>query len=247
MDNRSSEYIQGVTVNHNTSRYTELLLRSLFARHSSGLDLFVTIMDNRSGDDMTNLRAFAESKGIPIIQSGFSIDTKFNSHGEILTKFVLEHPNCSYYLLLDADVCFLEQNTIDTMVAEVEGQKDVFGIAPRQTWDGEEEIPENMRDRVYFWRLHPCCALIKNSAVFRRIVEEVGMMPITYWWGNEERYLDTCELMTKVMKSHGLRHVLSSKMVYHFFNVAYNPQWMEDKNRRCDALLRQFRDQELTK
>jgi hypothetical protein len=74
-------HIEAVTVNHNTSRYMELMLRSLFARHPSSLDLSVTIFDNVSQDDATGLRAYAESKGIPIVQSGFTTETENNSHG----------------------------------------------------------------------------------------------------------------------------------------------------------------------
>lgn len=92
----SSRYIQAVVVNHNTSKYTELMLRSLFARHSLDLDLSIVVLDNGSQDDRTGLEAYAEAKGIPIIPSGLELKTKWNSHGEILRKFVLEHPDCIY-------------------------------------------------------------------------------------------------------------------------------------------------------
>ena len=55
-----THYIEAVTVNHNTSRYMELMLRSLFARHPSNLNLSVTVFDNASQDDMTELRAYAD-------------------------------------------------------------------------------------------------------------------------------------------------------------------------------------------
>ena len=40
--------IEGVTVNHNTSRYAELMLRSLYATHAPDLPLSVTLYDNAS-------------------------------------------------------------------------------------------------------------------------------------------------------------------------------------------------------
>ena len=89
--------IKAVTVNHNTSAYTELMLRSLFAHHS-GLDLSLTIYDNASEDDLAPLKAYARRQGVPVVPSGFTTRTANNSHGEILRRFVLEHPDCTHYL-----------------------------------------------------------------------------------------------------------------------------------------------------
>ena len=51
--------IAAVSVNHNTSLYTELMLRSLFATHRSveELGLSLTVLDNASEDDTSTLRA----------------------------------------------------------------------------------------------------------------------------------------------------------------------------------------------
>lgn len=249
MKDTSPHRIEAVTVNHNTSRYMELMLRSLFARHPSGLDLSVTVFDNDSQDDMTSLRAFAESKRIPIIQSGFTTETENNSHGEVLSRFVLEHPGCTHYLFLDADICFVEDNTLDVMLKELEERPDVFGIGPRMSWDGVVEMPEEVRERnpdIYAARLHPCCALVKNTELFRRVVKEIGLSCAKHLWANGEEYLDTFKLMTKVMKTHGLRHIISSQMVLHFFCVSYvwepTKHWDGMKANRRDALLRAFRE-----
>src|SRR5262245_45741558 len=108
--------IQAVSVNHNTSPYVELMLRSLYAKHPT-LQLNMTVMDNGSTDDMAGLEAYAAAKKIPIMQSGYSAAaTKLNSHGEILSQFVLSHPDCDYYLFLDADIVFLSPNTINMMM-----------------------------------------------------------------------------------------------------------------------------------
>jgi len=217
--------IKAVAVNHNTSAYMELMARSLFARHpqDSGLQFSLYIYDNASQDDMTDLESYAENQGILIIQSGFTTETKHNSHGEVLRRFVLDSPEPTHYLFLDSDVCFLEDLTLNRMLSELEHAPDAFGIGPRMSWDGLEEIPEDnwkANPDIYDARLHPCCALVKNTPLFRNVVEEIGLSCAKYLWAETEEYLDTFKLMTKVMKTHGLKHIISSKMVLHFFSAA---------------------------
>jgi hypothetical protein len=247
----TSHHVEAVTVNHNTSRYVELMLRSLFAKHSSGLNLSVTVFDNDSRDDMTDLRAYAERRRIPVIQSGFTTKTKDNSHGEVLSRFVLEHPECTHYLFLDADVCFVEDDTLDVMLAELGSRAGAFGIGPRMSWDGAVEIPEEIskgNPDLYEARLHPCCALVRNTGVFRCVVREIGLSCAKLCWADGEEYVDTFKLMTKVMKTHGLRHIISSRMVIHFSCVSYDwaptQHLVEMKARRRDALLREFRERD---
>lgn len=241
MNNTTSPFIQVVTVNHNTSSYAELLLRSLYARHSAPLNLALTVIDNASTDDMTSLRAFLAEKQIPLRQSGVDTTTKLNSHGEILQRFVRDHPDCDYYLFLDADVCFIEEHTIDAMLAQLRATPDLFGIGGRQSWDGVTEIPAEIHETIYQTRLHPCCALLKNTPLLRRVAAEIGFTGVTCHWVAGEQYVDTLGLLTKVMRTHGLYHTIASKMVYHFFSVSYDPRWMESKNQRRDALLTTLR------
>jgi hypothetical protein len=248
-NNPSSRYIRAVVVNHNTSRYTELMLRSLFARHSPSLDLSITVLDNGSQDEMPGLEAYTKCREIPVVPSSFALETECNSHGEILSKFVLEHPECAYYLFLDTDICFIEDDTIDTMVRELEQEPMAFGIAPRISSNGETEIGEEYWEKIYEYRLHPCCALVKNTAVFRRVVEEIGLSCVQYLWAEGKEYLDTFKLMSMVMKTHGYRHILSSKMVLHFFSVSYDrePQHvLEFKAGLRDRLLGELRSHEIS-
>jgi hypothetical protein len=217
-----SKYIQAVVVNHNTSQYTELMLRSLFVRHQDSLDFSVTVFDNGSQDDKAMLEEYARDKRVFLLPSGFQLKTAFNSHGEILRRFVLEHPDCVYYLFLDTDTCFIENDTIDTMIEELENDSSAFGIAPRLSSNGEVEISSEYWDKVYHSRLHPCCALVKNTSLFRQVVENIGFSCVKYLWASREEYLDTFQLMTTVMKTHSFRHILSSKMVLHFFSVSYD-------------------------
>ncbi len=123
------------------------------------------------------LEAFAQSKSISMQQSGSPIQTANNSHGEILRRFVLEHPQCAYYLFLDADTCFVQEDTIDRMMRELEKDSTAFGIGPRLSWDGQTELPEEVHKKnpdVYVARLHPCCALVRNTELFRNVVQEIA-------------------------------------------------------------------------
>jgi hypothetical protein len=244
--------IEAVTVNHNTSRYMELMVRSLFVHHSQGLDLSLTVYDNASTDDRSMLLAYLLSQNLELVQTGFTTQTQNNSHGEILGRFVLDHPDCTYYLFLDSDVCFLEDNTLNTMLDELEGNPDAFGIGPRMSWDGIVEIPAEARQEnpdICDARLHPCCALVKNTPLFRLIVKEVGLGSAKMLWAEGDEIADTLKLMTKVMRTHGLKHILSSRMVLHFFCVSYiwepTRHWNEAKAKRRDELLEKYRQSEI--
>ena len=184
---------------------------------------------------------------VPIIPSGFSLTTEHNSHGDILRRFVLDHPDCTHYLFLDADVCFLENGTILTMLAELERTPLLFGIGPRMSWDGVNDIPSEVRQAnpdICDARLHPCCALIPNTPLFRQVVEIIGFACVRYLWAEREEYLDTFKLMTRVMHTHGLRHILSSAMIQHFFCVSYEwdpPETQHFKMGMRDQRLTQLR------
>ena len=246
-----SHKIEAVTVNHNTSRYMELMLRSLFAHHHGEINLSLTVLDNASTDDMAELKAYIKSQGLSIEQTGFTTNTKNNSHGEILGKFVLGHPDCTHYLFLDSDVCFLEENPIGGLLKELEEREDVFGIGPRMSWDGIEEIPQQARNDnpdICDARLHPCCALVKNTPLFRLVVKEVGLSSVNVLWADREEIFDTFKLMTRVMKTHGLKHMISSRVVLHFFCVSYlwepTRHWNEAKAKRRDELLSKYHEQD---
>ncbi len=247
MDTIASHHIAAVTVNHNTPVYMELMLRSLFACHPTGLSLSLTVFDNASTDDMGDLRQYAARMNVSIKPSGFPLKTPHNSHGEILRRFVLAHPDCTHYLFLDADVCFVQANTIHMMLAEVEQTPSAFGIGPRMSWDGVNEIPLKVRQAnpdICDARLHPCCALIPNTPLFRNIVDLIGLSCMRYLWAEREEYFDTFKLMTRVMLTHGLRHILSSTMIQHFFAVSYDwdtEETIQHKTRMRDQSLQALR------
>jgi hypothetical protein len=234
--------INAVSVNHNTSSYMELMLRLLFACHPKEMHLSLTVFDNQSTDDTSELFAYAARANVPIMQSGWSLQTHGNSHGNILRRFVLNHPDCSHYLFLDADVVFIQPNTIQTMIDELERAPDAFGIGSCMSWDGVNDIPAVIREEnpdICDARLHPCCALVRNIPLSRRVVEILGLSCVTYHWADRDEYLDTFKLMTKVMQTHGLKHTFSSALIQHFFCTSY--AWDTEEIRQRKAEMRDQR------
>ena len=243
-------------------------MRSLLRCETPSLS--VTVLDNSSRDseDMKELSAFAQEQNIPIIQSGLDTHpSHVNTHGEILREFVLSHTDCTHYLFVDPDVYFMKDDTITVMLRELEADPSAFGIMPRCTWDGDNdhsmptgnagtgesctmrysmrwpnglETPEAECDAVLGERLHPFCALIKNTPEFRSVVKEVGLSNAWVFARKSGLHWDSLGLMTAVMKTHGLHYLMSSAMVFHFFNVSYDEQWIESKRQKCRAFLREL-------
>ena len=143
--------IEAVTVNHNTSLFAELLLRSLLAKTPAGLDLSLTVMDNQSKDGpaLASLQALCGERDIPFLQSGFDAGAKtVNTHGEVLRDFALSHADCTHYLFLDADVCVLHEHTLPTMLEELIADPQAFGIGAgfHIYWDDDEDGEEEDDD-----------------------------------------------------------------------------------------------------
>ena len=216
-------------VNHNPSPYTELLLRSLFATHTPAgdLGLSVTVLDNESEDDTSGLRAYAARVGVPVLPSGFTTHTRHNSHGEILRRFVLDHPDAPHYLFLDAEAVFSQPNAISTMGGELDAAPDdVFAVGARiaSPWEPETHNvvePERIAN-LYDRRLHPYCALFRNTPLFRRVADQIGFHCYRALWAEREQYLDTCEMLSVAMQAFGYRYLRSSALVAHFFAVSYD-------------------------
>ena len=299
-----------VLVNHNTSAFAELAVRSFYAMHGRREGIRFTIMDNSSQDGTEELEAYARSVGIEFTQSGFvAAEQQVNSHGEVLRQFVLENPECEYYLLLDADVCFIEPNTVDTLVSEITEYDDVWAVharsrratarlfGPRRQpakQDVSEYRSQKLVDRrkIYLHcpimpklqvespgalvepprmnfgeldeegrkqplmslvgsvkpRCEPCCTLVRNTAVFRRVADRVGFSPAWVFENAIEGAggYDTMDLMTAVMTTHEQVYLESSSGVLHFWMVSYGldtPQ-MDAKRDQCRCLLEQYRENE---
>jgi len=243
--------IAAVLVNHNTSAFAELAVRSLFVQNP-GLDLQLTVYDNGSTDDRAGLLAAADDHGVRVVPSGFSTSTPGNSHGEVLRSFVLDPGNeeADQFLFLDADICFTRPGTIARLLALLSEHSEVFGAGPRMSWDGETPLPAEVTNNpaLYLNRLHPCCALISNTPVFRSVVEHVGLSCARMLYATHDDFLDTFELMTRVMRTHALRHVIADDtMIMHAFAVSYPDEssaMLAEKEKRRDHWLAVMRDRD---
>ncbi len=267
-----TRHIEAITINQDTPCFVELLLRSLYATHRDLEGIRLTILDNNSTDKMQHLTAFAEDKKIPIVQTKWDRNTPGNNHGENLRDFVLSYPDCDYFLFLDADIVFVQDETVTTMANELaETGDDVWAIQARFTEDGETEVPWGSLDEggarkfinimmeddiedvqpgkalehlpmpaVLGDRIHPSCCLIKNTEAFLLTAREIGFSCVDFEASGGGKVYDTMGLATQVMKTHGLRFILSSKMVKHFWGVA-RKQRIADKDAACERLLLEYR------
>jgi hypothetical protein len=203
---------EAIIVNHDTSPFVELALRSLLARHHSLAGLGITVMDNGSSDPgLSDLQAYAAANGIRMESTGFSTNSTVNSHGEVLRDFVMAHPQCDYYLLLDADICFLEEDTIGLMHEALVATPDAWAVQPRATWDAKTEVggrggfhtePDPQAITLsWAWadgkdaaagsyrrlsapareRCHPFCTLVRNDVIFRSVADHIGFSEAWIW------------------------------------------------------------------
>ncbi len=248
--------VRVVLVNHNTSMYAELALRSLLA-HNADLDFDVTLIDNASEDDTTPLFVWAEDQGIPVKQSGFTTSEPGNTHGEVIGRFVLESRPTDTFLFLDADACFIEAGTIAQMQARlredagnfaVQAQlrlfvTEVLGLHPRHR-DFIEQA-DGTRRRL-FPRPHPFCLLVRDSQQFRSVVEHIGLSTATRHALSPELAgsYDTFGLAAAAMFTHGYRWVVGGGPVLHYAQAAErrDPEdLMKMKDEDCRQRLAGFR------
>jgi len=262
-----SLHICGVTVNHNTSHFVELMLRTLFHTNDlSGLHCEMTVLDNQSDDlHHDELYAYLTAQDIACVQTGFDTSIAGEKHGVAFANFIHEHPECTHFLFLDADMWFVEPNTIPAMVEELTSapstsfanQARILGYYAGRIIEGREGIPGTgaldgqprstvmLWDRVYSQvvmpRCSPVCSLVANTPLFRRVVETVGLAPAYRFGVAEAFFYDTFSLMTQVMATHSQRFIVSSKTVNHFTQATYMPEHRAAKDRDCWLLLDDLR------
>lgn len=255
--------INAVSVCHNTPKFMELMIRSLYLRNN--LDLYnfnLLVLDNNSEEDTSNLISLSNKLGFEFKQSGYKIEENFSSHGPNLDAFIKFNPDCDYYLLLDTDIVFIEEQTISKMIETLNEHPEAFGTNPYFSWDGLERMPllPGCAD-IYDIRLHPCCGLIKNDDLFRGLVDIIGFGEyhrnnLSHEKLNEvidritlynykklglhrEEFLDVGQLLTTVLKTHNRTHILTEAMVLHFFNVSYtwSPENVQEEKRKFRDML----------
>lgn len=265
MDSSSSIY--AVTVNHNTSHFVELMLRTLFLTNDlTGLRFKMTVLDNQSDDSHSDeLRAYLTDQQIAIVQTGFDSSIATEKHGVAFANFIRDRPECTYYLFLDADMWFMEQNTILTMVEELcsapgrpfANQARILGYYAGRIIEGRDGIPGTgafdtqpphtvtFGNRSYTQevmpRCSPVCSLVANTRVFRSVVETIGLTPARRFGVDRVFFYDTFSLMTQVMATHEQSFIVSSKTINHFTQATYMPEHRATKDRDCWLLLDDLR------
>lgn len=249
--------IKAVSICHNTPEYMELMIRSLYANNSfDNINFYLTVYDNNSNKDITNLSILSDKLGFKFKQSGFKIEPNFNSHGMILDTFVKENQDCDYYLMLDTDIIFVQKNTVSTLLNSIEKHPHAYGTGPFLSWDGINKKPLPDKDKgipdQYICRLHPCCALYRNNNVFRLTVENIGFEPYkrmflshdifnkiieTDYVGvhkklgiDREELVDTAQMIKRVMDTHGRYHFQTEALIFHFEAVSYDHHSKEIKD-----------------
>ncbi len=259
--------IRGVTVNHNTSHFVELMLRTLFLTTDlADVPLTMTVLDNQSNDQYYDqLVAYLADQQVALHQTGFDTTIAGEKHGVAFANFIRDTADCTHYLFLDADMWFIEPQTIATMLDEllhapattfanqariagyyagliIEGRD---GIPGTGAFDGQPPASMTFFDRVYAQvvvsRCSPVCCLVANTPVFRQVVETVGLSQAYRFGVGEVFFYDTFSLMTHVMATHGQQFMVSSKTINHFTQTTYRPAERAPKDHDCLLLLEELR------
>jgi hypothetical protein len=253
-----------VTVNHSTSPFVELMLRTLFLTNDvNALDLRIVVLDNSSKDEgIEQLKEYLKGQDIALVQTGLDDAVQVEKHGAALTDFVMKNNDCSHYLFLDSDMWFFETQTIPTMLAELECASDgVFAnqarirgyfahrIIEADGYQWAEDCPpafetvcNGMRyEMLLAKRCSPVCSLVSNTNTFRKVVEAVGLGPATRFGVGRAFHNDTFGLMTNVMATHGLGFIVSARSVNHFTETSYKPQRRGGRDSACARMLAELR------
>ena len=126
-------YVAAIIINHNTSRFAEIALRSLrLAAERANVDVRVTVVDNHSSDDTVALHAAIEECGASWELSRWPAGKQaLTTHGDVLRDFVLARPEAPAFLFADSDICFHEPDAIAVMLEELNEMSDVWAVQAR--------------------------------------------------------------------------------------------------------------------
>ena len=268
----SPSRLEACIINHDTSPFAELALRSFAQMHGKpppDLNLSLTIVDNHSQDDgFADLKDAAADVGVAIVPSRWPArEAHCNTHGDVLRDFVLDHRDADMFLFIDADVMFDEPSTVWTMAEELQSAADLWAVQARDHWietnigAGESlniwqgrpedlwvaigEPPDEPIVGRHKRRCHPFCTLVRNSEVFLRVADAVGLSAAVTISQNEHvaGFADTLGMASQVLATHELRYMLSAALVTHFGGVTHlSPATeTEPKLRECRRLLGGYR------
>lgn len=243
-------------MNHNSSRYTELALRSLLELNQR-VDFDITIIDNASNDETSLLFDWATEQGASITQSGFSTSEPANTHGEVLGSFVLKSPPTEHFLFLDTDACFLHPGTVAAMQERLDDDSTLFAVQAQMRLYVTEAMGLQPRHRDYieqadgtrrrlFARPHPFCLLVRDSRQFRSVVDHVGLSNANRSAASPELngFYDTFGLAAAALRTHGQDWAVAGGPVLHYAQAAQRQDaedLMRQKDADCDRRLKAFR------
>lgn len=243
--------VEACIVNHNSSEFTELALRTLVATHDRrirGGELRITVLDNHSTDDgLADLRAAAQDLAVAWELSPWpAAESAVNSHGDVLRAFALAHEDASHLWFLDCDVTFTQPDCLGIMLADLAAEPDLWAVQARFHWLEQHQGPGASLDiwagrRHELWasiglpparsfpgvhkrRCHPACTLIANTPVFRRVADIIGLSAGLILSADERfaGFADTLGPASLALETHGLRYALSDAVVGHYHGVTYH-------------------------
>jgi hypothetical protein len=125
--------VEAVIVNHNTSRFAEIAVRSLhLAASAAPVPVRITVVDNHSTDDTGPLRAALRQCGARWEPSRWPAGRHgLNTHGDVLRDFVLARPDAPAFLIADSDICFFDPAVLAVMCAELAEDAAVWAVGAR--------------------------------------------------------------------------------------------------------------------
>ena len=136
-------------MNHNTAAFAELAARSLLLLHTPPPGLELTVLDNESLQDVSELRSAAADLGVSFQSTRWPMAEYHDAstHGDVLRDFVLANPSADAYLFVDSDICFIQQDSVRHMVDDLEAGADLWAIQAR-VLTYSEPSPEDLFRRA---------------------------------------------------------------------------------------------------
>nr|AIA14565.1 Glycosyl transferase family 2 [uncultured bacterium]AIA14850.1 Glycosyl transferase family 2 [uncultured bacterium] len=139
-------------VNYKTKHYLKDSLLSLVVdAEKSGINYHVYILDNASGDDLSDL----QQDKVTIMTSEVNIG--FGAGHNLLSE---QHAS-DYMLLLNPDTLLVEENTVERMIRSLEQSVDAVALGPcligadkkPQAWDhGELDFKSGLYSPKSYWK-----------------------------------------------------------------------------------------------
>ena len=262
--------VEAAIINHNTSLFAELALRSLLASVEDGdqnCDLRITVVDNHSTDDLDALVDTAKDKGAQFERSRWpASEATFNTHGDVLRDFVLARRDADFYLLVDSDIDFETPAALQTMLAELQEDASLWAVQARfssveskdegsslDIWAGRpfEVTLENWSwdetsrvpvSGVIHRRCHPGATLVRNSELFQGVANRIGFSSLVVIAGDSDvgGFYDTFAMASAAMEAAGYRYDLSQARAHHFFMANYDKVHVAAREWDCRQRLRRF-------